>query len=105
VIKACKGSVKGWRDNFEPRIVAYYYQYCAYEAADLAGSLRLQYPANVRIVLVLCSGWVSEIILLQAFEDGLEGVFVTGCQPGDCHFIKGNFEAARRVRFVKALID
>lgn len=105
MIKAGLEHVNESAKAFVPRIVAYCCQYCAYAAADLAGTLRLQYPPDVRIVLVPCSGRVSEIILLQAFEDGLDGVFVAGCRPGDCHFIKGNYEAARRVRFVKTLLD
>jgi coenzyme F420-reducing hydrogenase delta subunit len=91
---------------FEPKIVAYSCQYCAYAAADLAGNLRIQYPANVKVVLVPCSGRVSELIILEAFEYGADGVYVAGCRPGDCHFLEGNLNAARRVRhLLKSLLD
>lgn len=92
-------------EDFEPKIVAYCCQYCAYAAADLAGNLRLQYPPNVRVILVPCSGRVSELNMLSAFEDGVDGVYVAGCRPGDCHFQTGNLNAARRVRYTKTLLD
>lgn len=90
---------------FEPKIVAYCCQYCAYAAGDLAGNLRLQYAPNVRVILVPCSGRVSELNLLQAFEEGVDGVYVAGCLPGECHFLEGNLYAALRVHFVKQLLD
>ena len=90
---------------FEPKIVAYCCQYCAYAAADLAGNLRIQCPANVKVVLAPCSGQVSELNILEAFEAGADGVYVAGCRPGDCHFLEGNLNAARRVRHLKSLLD
>lgn len=90
---------------FEPKIVAYCCQYCAYAAGDLAGNLRLQYAPNIRVILVPCSGRVSELNLLQAFEEGVDGAYVAGCRPGECHFLEGNLHAAQRVRFVKQLLD
>lgn len=92
-------------NDFEPLIVAYCCQYCAYAAGDLAGNLRLQYPPNIKPLLVPCSGKVSELNILHAFEDGIDGVYVAGCRPGDCHFQTGNYQAARRVRYVKELLN
>jgi coenzyme F420-reducing hydrogenase delta subunit len=91
--------------DFEPKIVAFCCYYCAYSAADLAGSMRLQYPPNIRIIEVPCSGKVDPVILLKAFEEGADGVYVAGCMEGDCHFLKGNFRAKRRVQAVKKILD
>jgi F420-non-reducing hydrogenase iron-sulfur subunit len=98
-------AVSKQHEVFEPKIVAYCCQYCAYAAGDLAGNLRLQYAPNIRVILVPCSGRVSEVNLLQAFEEGVDGVYVAGCRPGECHYIEGNLRAALRVRFVKQLLD
>jgi len=88
-----------------PRIVAFCCQYCAYAAADLAGSMRLQYDPNIRIVLVPCTGRIDVIHILRAIEDGADGVYVAGCLEGGCHFLEGNFKAKKRVRFVKKLLE
>ena len=91
--------------EFEPKIVAFCCHYCAYSAADLAGSMRLQYPPNVRVVRLLCTGKVDAIFLMKAFEGGADGVFVAGCMEGDCHFLEGNLRAKKRVQYVKKLLD
>lgn len=90
---------------FEPCIVAYCCHYCAYGAADLAGSMRLDCPPNVRIVRIPCTGRVDVLFLLRAFLDGADGVLVVGCLEGDCHFIRGNLKAKKRVARAKALLD
>jgi coenzyme F420-reducing hydrogenase delta subunit len=90
---------------FEPVIVAFCCHYCAYTAADMAGSQRRCYPPNVKIVRVPCSGKVDTIHILKAFEKGADGVYVAGCLDGDCHFKNGNIRAARRVESVKGLLD
>ncbi len=90
---------------FEPKIVAFCCYYCAYSAADLAGSLRLQYPANIRVIEMPCSGKTDIRVLLQAFEEGADGVCVLGCMEGDCHFLKGNFRAKHRVEQAKKILD
>jgi coenzyme F420-reducing hydrogenase delta subunit len=90
---------------FEPVIVAFCCHYCAYTAADMAGSQRRCYPPNVKIVRVPCSGKVDTIHILKAFEKGADGVYVAGCLDGDCHFKNGNIRAARRVASVKGLLD
>ncbi len=92
-------------EQFEPVVVAFCCHYCAYTAADMAGSKRLAYPANVNIVRVPCSGKVDAIHLMKAFEKGADGVYVAGCLEGDCHFKNGNTQVARRVAYVKRLLD
>jgi coenzyme F420-reducing hydrogenase delta subunit len=92
-------------ENFEPVIVAFCCHYCAYTAADMAGSMRLSYPANVKIVRVPCSGKVDTIHMMKALEKGADGVMVAGCLEGDCHFKSGNTKAARRITFVKKLLE
>jgi F420-non-reducing hydrogenase iron-sulfur subunit len=92
-------------EPFEPIIVCYCCTWCSYAAADLAGSMRLQYPTNVRIVKVPCTGRVDTIFLLKALEKGADGVFVSGCLLGDCHYLSGNFRARKRVTYVKELLE
>jgi len=95
----------GNRESFYPKIIAFCCYYCAYSAADLAGSLRLQYPPTVRMIEQPCSGKVDIRLLLQAFEDGADGVYVAGCMEGDCHFLKGNIRAKKRVNAAKIILD
>jgi F420-non-reducing hydrogenase iron-sulfur subunit len=92
-------------ETFEPVIVAFCCHYCAYTAADMAGSQRRCYPANVKIIRVPCSGKVDAIHIVKAFEKGADGVYVAGCLEGDCHFKTGNTRAARRVVQVQKLLD
>ncbi|NVM57125.1 MAG: hydrogenase iron-sulfur subunit [Desulfobacterales bacterium] len=92
-------------EKFVPKIIAFCCRYCAYAAADLAGSMRLEYAPNIRIVLVPCTGRIDVIHLLRAVEDGADGVLVAGCLEGGCHFVEGNFKAKKRVRLVKNLLD
>lgn len=91
--------------EFEPKIVAFCCHFCAYSAADLAGSMRLQYAPNIRIVEMPCSGTIEHRVILEAFEEGADGVFVAGCLEGDCHFLKGNYRAKKRVNALKRLLD
>jgi F420-non-reducing hydrogenase iron-sulfur subunit len=91
--------------EFEPKIVAFCCQFCAYSAADLAGSMRLQYPPSMRIVRLMCTGKVDPIFLIRAFEEGADGVFVAGCIEGNCHFLEGNIRARKRVRYIKTILD
>lgn len=91
--------------DFEPVIVAFCCHYCAYTAADMAGSKRLCYPPNVKIVRVPCSGRVDAMYVMKALENGADGVYVAGCLEGDCHFKNGNIKAAQRVAYVKKLLD
>ncbi|MCK4294266.1 MAG: hydrogenase iron-sulfur subunit [Planctomycetes bacterium] len=91
--------------EFEPKIVAYCCNFCAFAAADLAGAMRIQYPPNVRIILLPCTGKVDAIHLMKAFEDGADGVFVAGCIEGECHFMEGNLRAKKKVAYVKRLLE
>jgi coenzyme F420-reducing hydrogenase delta subunit len=91
-------------EKFEPVIVAFCCHYCAYTAADMAGSMRLNYPTNVKIVRVPCSGKVDSIHMMKALEKGADGVLVAGCLEGDCHFKNGNVKAQQRVTFVHNLL-
>jgi coenzyme F420-reducing hydrogenase delta subunit len=88
----------------EPLILAFCCHYCAYAAADLAGSMRLQYPANVRVLRLPCTGKIEVNYLLAAFERGIDGVIVAGCLEGGCHFLEGNLRARRRVERTQELL-
>jgi F420-non-reducing hydrogenase iron-sulfur subunit len=90
---------------FEPRILAYCCQWCSYAAADLAGNMRIQYPPNVRIIRVPCTGRVDTLHMLKAFEDGADGVFISGCLLGDCHYLKGNYKCDARVEHAKKILQ
>ncbi len=92
-------------DAFEPEIVAFCCHYCAYTAADMAGSQRLSYPPNVKIIRVPCTGKVDAIHIMKALQKGADGVYVAGCLEGDCHFKTGNIRAASRVRQVQAILS
>ena len=92
-------------NGFEPQIVGYCCHYCAFAAADLAGSMRLRYPTNVLVVKMPCTGRVDVLYLLRAFERGADGVFVAGCLEGTCHFMEGNLQAKRRVQYAKQILD
>jgi coenzyme F420-reducing hydrogenase delta subunit len=88
----------------EPTIIAFCCHYCAFTAADLAGTMRQQYPTNLRIVRLPCTGRADVNMILEAFADGADGVIVAGCEPGSCHFIEGNLRAEKRVHYTKKLL-
>ena len=90
---------------FEPKIVAFVCTYCTYAGADLAGTSRLKYAPNVRIVRLPCTGRISPMFILKALQKGADGVLVSGCHPGDCHFTHGNYHARRRWMVFRALLD
>jgi len=92
-------------DHFEPEIIAFCCEYCGYAAADLAGSMRLSYPSNVKIVKIPCTGRFDIIHALKAFEAGADGIFVFGCLEGNCHFEVGNLRAKKRVEHLRTLLD
>jgi len=91
--------------EWEPKIVAFFCNWCTYGAADLAGVSRLQYPPNIRVIRVPCSGRVSPKFILESFRSGADGVWVSGCHPGDCHYIEGNFYARRKFALFKNLLE
>ena len=84
-------------DGFEPKIVGFLCNWCSYTGADLAGTSRIKYAPNVRIIRVMCSGRVEPTFVVKAFQSGADGVLICGCHPGDCHYMEGNYKAARRV--------
>jgi len=92
-------------EKFEPRIVAFLCKWCSSAGSDLAGVSRMKYPPNVVPITVMCSGSISPNYILSAFKDGADGVLVSGCHPGDCHYIKGNYYARRRIALVKELLE
>jgi len=91
--------------EFKPKILGFLCNWCAYAGADLAGVSRIQYPPNVRIIRVMCSGRVDPSFVLEAFRRGADGVLVMGCHPGDCHYMEGNYQAERKVKMLKRLIS
>jgi F420-non-reducing hydrogenase iron-sulfur subunit len=92
--------------EFDPKIVGFLCNWCSYAGADLAGVSRIQYPPNIRIVRVMCSGRVDPAFILEAFKSGADGVLVAGCHlPADCHYISGNFKAYRRIILLKKLLQ
>jgi coenzyme F420-reducing hydrogenase delta subunit len=82
--------------NFEPKIVAFVCNWCTYTGADLAGTSRMKYQSNVRMIRLPCTGRIDPMFIIKAFESGADGVLVSGCHPGDCHYTAGNFHARRR---------
>lgn len=88
--------MNGNSQNFEPQILAFLCNWCTYTGADLAGTSRLQYPPNVRIIRTMCSGAVDPVYVLKPLLDGVDGVFIGGCHPGDCHYQTGNYKTRRR---------
>ncbi len=93
-------SAAGW----EPRIVAFFCNWCTYLAADLAGTSRMKYPPNARVVRVMCSGRIDPQFVMQAFASGADGVLIGGCHFGDCHYQSGNHKALRRFRLLKRVL-
>ena len=85
-------------DGYEPKIVAFFCNWCTYLAADLAGTSRMKYAPNARVIRVMCSGRVDPQFVLEAFAHGADGVLIGGCHPGDCHYQEGNYKALRRYR-------
>ena len=92
-------------EEFRPKIVAFCCNWCSYAGADLAGSSRLSYPADVKIIRVPCSCRVNPMFILRAFEKGAEGVIMCGCHPGDCHYSTGNYYARRRMTLLFSMLD
>jgi F420-non-reducing hydrogenase iron-sulfur subunit len=91
-------------EPFEPRIVAFFCNWCTYLAADLAGTSRMRYPPNTRVVRVMCSGRVDPQFVLEAFALGADGVLIGGCHPGDCHYQEGNYKAERRFKLLQRML-
>lgn len=91
-------------ETYEPKIVAFFCNWCTYLAADLAGTSRLKYAPNTRVIRVMCSGRVDPQFVLEAFAKGADGVLIGGCHPGDCHYQEGNYKALRRYYLLKRML-
>ena len=91
--------------EFEPNILGFLCNWCSYAGADVAGTSRLTYPANLKSIRVMCSGRVEPAFVLEAFRKGIDGVLIAGCHPGDCHYQSGNYKTNRRVKLLKKLLE
>lgn len=91
-------------ENWKPKIIAIICNWCSYAGADLAGGSRIQYPPDVRSVRVMCTGRIDPLFILKAFQDGADGVLVSGCHFGDCHYLEGNYKAAKRMFLLKNVL-
>jgi len=92
------------RPSYQPKIVGFFCNWCSYTGADLAGIARTAYPANLRIVRVMCSGRVDPSFVLKAFSEGADGVLVAGCHPGECHYLEGNHKTMKRGLLLRRLL-
>lgn len=91
--------------EFEPRIIAFLCNWCSYAGSDLAGTSRLACPPNVNIIRVMCTGRVNPLFIVNAFQQGADGVLVSGCHPGDCHYTEGNYHTRRRFALLRELLE
>ena len=91
--------------DFEPKIVAFVCNWCTYAGADLTGTSRIKYASNVRIIRFPCTGRIDYMLLLKAFDEGADGIMISGCHPNDCHYTSGNFHARRRWIMFRSLCD
>lgn len=92
-------------DAWQPKILAFLCNWCSYAGADLAGTSRLQYPPNVRVIRVPCTGRVNPIFIVEALRQGADGILVSGCHPGDCHYLAGNYFARRRFALLQRYLE
>ena len=95
----------GQSGEWKPRIVAFLCNWCSYAGADLAGVSRFQYPPHIKVIRVPCSGRVNPMFIIRALQSGADGVLVSGCHPGDCHYATGNYYARRKFTLLKKLLD
>jgi len=91
--------------EYQPKIIGFLCNWCSYAGADMAGTSRMRYEPNIRIIRVPCSGRVDPILLLKCFQQGVDGVLVSGCHPGDCHYNEGNYHARRKFALLRDLLD
>lgn len=90
--------------TFEPVVIGFTCNWCSYRAADLAGMSRLKYPANIRLIRLMCSGRIEPTLVLEAFRGGADAVIITGCHPGECHYLEQNFKALRRYHLLRRML-
>ena len=100
-----KGDIARMSSDYEPKIVLFACNWCTYAALDLAGTSRMKYPPNFRVIKVMCSGRVDPQFIIEAFKQGADGVLVAGCHLGDCHYIEGNYKTMRRVTLLRRMLD
>lgn len=93
------------KEKFEPNIIGFLCNWCSYAGADLAGTSRIQYPPNLKVIRVMCSGRVNPIFVINALQQGADGVLIGGCHPGDCHYERGNYLARRRFAVLRKLLE
>jgi F420-non-reducing hydrogenase iron-sulfur subunit len=93
------------KEKFEPNIIGFLCNWCSYAGADLAGTSRIQYPPNLKVIRVMCSGRVNPIFVINALQQGADGILIGGCHPGDCHYERGNYLARRRMAVLKKLLE
>lgn len=91
--------------DYQPKIIGFLCNWCSYAGADMAGTSRISYPPNTRIIRVPCSGQVDPLLIVKSFQHGADGVLVLGCHPGDCHYAEGNYHARRRFALLRPLLD
>ncbi len=91
--------------EFEPKIVAFLCNWCSYAGADLAGTSRQEYPANVKAIKVMCSGRINPMLIVNTLQQGADGVLISGCHPGDCHYTQGNYFTRRRFQLMRSLLE
>ena len=92
-------------EEFEPKIVGFLCNWCSYAGADLAGTSRIQYPANIRVIRVMCSGAVDSVYVNRALIEGADAVLIGGCHLGDCHYLNGNYKARRKMVLLKNILQ
>jgi F420-non-reducing hydrogenase iron-sulfur subunit len=92
-------------DDFEPRIIGFLCNWCTYAGADLAGTSRIQYPPNIRVIRLMCSGALDPVYVIKALLEGADGILIGGCHPGDCHYQSGNYKARRRVAILQSILQ
>ena len=91
--------------EFEPQIIAFVCNWCTYAGADLAGTSRIQYPPNVKMIRLMCSGSVDPIYIVKPLLEGVDGLLIGGCHPGDCHYLSGNYKARRRITILQTILE
>lgn len=92
-------------EEFEPKIIGFFCNWCTSQAADLAGTTRLQYPPNIRPIRMMCSGTLDPAYVMSSLLRGADGVLIGGCHPGDCHYVNGNYKARRRVALINTILN
>ena len=90
--------------SFEPVIIGFTCNWCSYRAADMAGTARIKYPPNIRLIRLMCSGRLDPMFVMKAFASGADGVLITGCHPGDCHYVEQNYKALRRFLLLRRVL-